>query len=243
MRRWRGPISDVNFTSSVRSIIETDTLENLFEICVDSFGKLGLTEFVVGGFDRVTRRAMPCDWIKTFDVLALPSLRRKITTRDPVMERTLTSATVVPWDRDSLEREAPGSRFLDFVRDLKLQAGLNMPLQERGNEVWGMVVASRSPRVFSPEQIRQAFSLSAMVLLKRTLLLAACAARTVDDPRIALLSEEQREILRWVAEGKSNADIALIMDRTKRAVDYHVAQILRKLGVATRTQAAALLAT
>lgn len=56
------------------------------------------------------------------------------------------------------------------------------------------------------------------------------------------LSGTQLAYLRWAAEGKSSADIAIITGATRRTVDYHFAEILRKLGVASRTQAVAWLA-
>lgn len=54
------------------------------------------------------------------------------------------------------------------------------------------------------------------------------------------LSSRQMEILGWIAQGKSNADIAIIVGSAKRTVDYHVSEILRKLEVASKAQAAAI---
>lgn len=56
------------------------------------------------------------------------------------------------------------------------------------------------------------------------------------------LSSLQREILKWVANGKSNTEIALIVGQSKRSVDYHVIEILKKLEVGSRAQAAAIYA-
>lgn len=54
------------------------------------------------------------------------------------------------------------------------------------------------------------------------------------------LTERQVEILTWAAKGKSNGDIATILSQSRRAVDYHMSEILRKLGVTSRAQAVAL---
>lgn len=67
------------------------------------------------------------------------------------------------------------------------------------------------------------------------------ATRENDDAlRLKQLSGRQTEILKWVAAGKSSVEIAIILDLNKRNVDCHVAEILRKLAVANRTQAAAI---
>jgi DNA-binding CsgD family transcriptional regulator len=56
------------------------------------------------------------------------------------------------------------------------------------------------------------------------------------------LSTIQLNFLRWSAEGKSSADIAIITGANRRTVEYHFAEILRKLRVSSRAQAIAWLA-
>ena len=55
------------------------------------------------------------------------------------------------------------------------------------------------------------------------------------------LTDRQVEILRLVASGLSNADIAQRLVVSKRTVDHHVAAILARLGVRSRHEAAAVL--
>lgn len=53
-----------------------------------------------------------------------------------------------------------------------------------------------------------------------------------------LLTEREQEVLRWVAEGKRNTEIACILDISKNTVRNHLENIFAKLGVETRTAAA-----
>jgi LuxR family transcriptional regulator, quorum-sensing system regulator SolR len=52
-----------------------------------------------------------------------------------------------------------------------------------------------------------------------------------------VLTEREREILAWIAEGKSDASIGQILCISSKTVNYHVENAKRKFAVATRIQA------
>jgi DNA-binding response OmpR family regulator/DNA-binding CsgD family transcriptional regulator len=54
------------------------------------------------------------------------------------------------------------------------------------------------------------------------------------------LTQRESEVLMWIARGKSNRDIAEILDLSPRTVNKHLEQIYAKLGVENRASAAAL---
>ena len=51
------------------------------------------------------------------------------------------------------------------------------------------------------------------------------------------LSKRETDVLRWVVEGKTNREIALILGLSLSTVKTHMSSILRRLGVETRTAA------
>ncbi|MGO9400789.1 MAG: response regulator [Xanthobacteraceae bacterium] len=55
-----------------------------------------------------------------------------------------------------------------------------------------------------------------------------------------MVTEREAEVLLWIARGKSNRDIAEILELSPRTVNKHLEQIYAKLGVENRTSAAAL---
>jgi DNA-binding NarL/FixJ family response regulator len=63
------------------------------------------------------------------------------------------------------------------------------------------------------------------------------AQKTVSDVDVALTPRES-DVLKHVAAGKSNKEIAEALDISQETVKEHVQNILRKIGVVDRTQAA-----
>jgi DNA-binding CsgD family transcriptional regulator len=64
------------------------------------------------------------------------------------------------------------------------------------------------------------------------------AAKRSTDPGDFRLTERELEVLTWAARGKSSTNIAVILRISDRTVNFHIDNARRKLGVATRIQAA-----
>ena len=75
-----------------------------------------------------------------------------------------------------------------------------------------------------------------MLLLSRTTPEAA-APRHLQQ---AALTPRETEVLSWLSKGKTNRDIADILGMSPRTVNKHLEHIFEKLGVETRTAAAAI---
>lgn len=58
--------------------------------------------------------------------------------------------------------------------------------------------------------------------------------------RLASLTAREEEVLYWVAEGKSNWQVGQIVDCAEETVKKHLQHVYSKLGVETRTAAAAI---
>jgi LuxR family transcriptional regulator, quorum-sensing system regulator BjaR1 len=58
-----------------------------------------------------------------------------------------------------------------------------------------------------------------------------------DGQRRRVLSERERDVLAWAAEGKSSWEIATILGVSERTVNWHVERSKKKLDAVTRTQA------
>lgn len=95
------------------------------------------------------------------------------------------------------------------------------------------VVKSAHPDDLS-SAIRQVFEHSVYFADARPL---ARAAPPLSD-EVAELTLRERQILRLVAEGHSNAKLAKMLWVTEQTVKFHLSNVYRKLNVANRTEAA-----
>ncbi len=80
--------------------------------------------------------------------------------------------------------------------------------------------------------VRQAYEHS--IFLPRQLPANGTSPKVVDHPD---LTRRELEILRLVAEGHSNAELARMLWVTEQTVKFHLSNIYRKLNVANRTEA------
>lgn len=58
------------------------------------------------------------------------------------------------------------------------------------------------------------------------------------SPEALGLSKRETEVLSWLAQGKRDSEIGVILEISSRTVEKHVGRILNKLGVENRTTAA-----
>jgi len=58
-----------------------------------------------------------------------------------------------------------------------------------------------------------------------------------EEQLAAVLTRRQREIMEWIAEGKTSAEVAIILDISPRTVEKHLEAVFHRLGVENRIAA------
>jgi DNA-binding NarL/FixJ family response regulator len=85
--------------------------------------------------------------------------------------------------------------------------------------------------------VRQAFSHSVYLAGRPAVMSVTVPAKPAFDAKSEGLTRRELEILRLVAEGHSNAQLARMLWVTEQTVKFHLSNIYRKLDVANRTEA------
>jgi len=133
--------------------------------------------------------------------------------------------------------------YADFFRALEVEDQLTIPLSPAPSGRLAGVSIDRPRRSFAEQDRRLADALRPHLLAawaNASRFSRALALPTHGDPAsIELLTDRQREVLAQIAAGRTNAEIGFALGISDGTVRKHVEHVLRRLGVATRTAAAA----
>lgn len=143
------------------------------------------------------------------------------------------------WNSASHQHEQIRKRsFVDYLHANSLCTGLISLMGHLPGTVSVLSLTSNIPRKPHPETAAAVMIVGNAPMVKAAML-GFCPEISIDEATSRrLLTPIQCEVLDWIAEGKSNLDIGTIINLRGRTVRYHVSEILRKLAVAARTQAA-----
>ena len=129
--------------------------------------------------------------------------------------------------------------YNDYYRRVGLSHALALPLRMDGQELVSFVL-NRQGHDFSDGE------LALLDMLRRPLARLFERVDSTERPAPALdnevlarlgLTRRESEVLQWVAAGKTDKDVAALLDCSPRTVHKHLQRIYAKLGVETRTAA------
>jgi LuxR family transcriptional regulator, quorum-sensing system regulator SolR len=156
-------------------------------------------------------------------------------TIDPVIDATLHSPVPVTWN-DQLFVNQRG--FWEEARSHGVSHGWTLAVHGRHGEL-GLISLARSSGVLSSDELAEC---------EARLVWLAHAANGVVENLIAqknapavmpVLTQREREVLRWTALGKTSDEIGMILGISARTVNFHITMVLEKLEAVNKTQAVA----
>lgn len=173
----------------------------------------------------------PEPWIDEYQHL-------KLYEKDPHPHLVKARASPYTWNCESFAPQSAAGYVFNVAFQYGLRAGLIIPLR-LSTGIHALSLHSSEKAVRHDAGSVMALCLLATTVTDRYLEITSSAVHDGHDQeeKLEALSEIQREMLRWMAIGKTNWEIATILSVPKRTVDYHVASILKKLDVTSRLQA------
>jgi LuxR family transcriptional regulator, quorum-sensing system regulator BjaR1 len=130
------------------------------------------------------------------------------------------------------ERRPRAREVMQVAYDFGLKEGYLVPIL-RGNGFQACVSMAGERPDFNPHA-KRVLHLVSMYTHARCVALMGFDG---NGQRRRILTERERDVLAWTAEGKSSWEIGTILGLRERTVNWHVEQAKRKLDAVTRTQA------
>jgi LuxR family quorum sensing-dependent transcriptional regulator len=199
-------------------------------------GQFGIEYFCFNGFPRPCQRfeevllasRLPQEWLQLY-------LDKQYAHADPSFRWCKRTVHPFAW-RDApynSEHEPQAAEVVQRATDFGLDRGFVVPIPSPAGctgDVWvGGDRLDLNPRS------KAVIHLTALYAFDR--IHRFCERPGPPKP---FLTAREREVLCWVAQGKSAWEIGEILAIAKRTVDEHVQSAMRKLGAANRTQAVAI---
>jgi LuxR family quorum sensing-dependent transcriptional regulator len=154
---------------------------------------------------------------------------------DPLIRRSMQSHMPFEWQADSYRSDGDPRvvEIMSRAADFGLKHGYVVPIH--GPKGYEGCVSMAANALELSAHARSAVHLMALYAFDRMRTL-----RGKPPDKKLLLTAREREVLSWVAAGKSAAQISQALKISKRTVDEHSQTAARKLGAANRTQAVAI---
>jgi LuxR family quorum sensing-dependent transcriptional regulator len=219
----------------IRTIEQLAAADDVIDAMARPLGGFGFTSFFFIGLDpeqrfdvQVLAHRAPAEFVALYS-------RRNYIRFDPIVRLCRRSLLPFSWDERSYADDSD-PRALEVMREAAafgIRQGLVVPVHRPDGSKAAMAMAGSE--VTLPSGAKPIIHVMALYAFERVQ--AIIGVRRTGRP---VLTEREREVLTWVAHGKSAWEIAKILDIAKRTVDEHAQTAYRKLGAVNRTHAVAI---
>jgi LuxR family transcriptional regulator, quorum-sensing system regulator BjaR1 len=155
---------------------------------------------------------------------------------DPMAKKTRETTQPFLWSDVKVERPA-AKRVMDEAAECGLRDGFSVPIFGSAGEQ--SCVTMGGERLEIPPRGRQALHLMSIYTHDRARALRGHLTVRPSKPSSTLLTPREREVLKWVALGKTDWEIGEILNIAETTSTAHMQNVCRKLNAATRAQAVA----
>lgn len=218
----------------------TDANDTIKSVIDDGIGQLREIGVTAGGYFLTPAFHSPLSEKTIVAAFGLdPDVEKHLTDQaflmhDPFPDYVMSVAQPTTWHEvlAAITLTEEQQRFVDFLTDHDLVDALSVPLfGPNGCDSYSVFIFRRPITEADEPLIRH------IVEIAHTMHISVCTVAGREEREIAPMSRREGEVLRWMAHGKSNADIATILGLAPATIDTFVRRIFAKLQVNDRISA------
>lgn len=222
----------LRFEDYVWQINHAETASDFSRLFLRYVSGFGIQRFMMGELShpsieqKEARLALmvnyPREWLDRY-------LERHYVEADPVYQRGLRPGPAFQWSDLRLGPRGSRSRqVMDEAAEFGLRSGVAVSLCLPRGRILGVGLSSAEPQIQADP-----LALSLMTAAFHHLASAFLAMVNPAEPPPPALSPREREILLWIAAGRSKVDVAHFLRLSEACVKRHCENIARKLGTST----------
>jgi len=176
--------------------------------------------------DVTLAHGWPAEW---FDIYT----RENLCAIDPIPRYGASTVQPFEWSDARYDRDRDPGAHLVMTRatEFRLMQGYCIPMHY---DEGGAVISLATEQLTIDPVAKSALQLVGVYVHNRIRSLERPTAEKRD-----ILTSREREILRWVADGKTSWEVSIILRISERTVKFHLVQASRKLNAVNRTSAVA----
>lgn len=158
---------------------------------------------------------------------------------DPVVRRARAERDIFSWggevSRPTATREQ--RRFFEEATTFGIRSGITVPIRAGFGRTAAFTLATDHGNILTERLANEAKDVLQLVALYfHTHVSTRLRAQSYPSDRRSALTQRERQCLTWAAQGKTVADIAILIEATPRTVTFHLGNARRKLNAASIAQ-------
>ncbi|WP_430648683.1 autoinducer binding domain-containing protein [Bradyrhizobium sp. DASA03076] len=238
-RESRGP----DLFSFVECATQTKSIKALFDLLVSYANEEGFSKVAYGALTCPNERRLP-EYLPPLPTINFPSdwcqryAEQEYRAIDPVVRRTAMLPTPFLWDELTrrYQLQPRELRVLREAREAGLKHGMSVPLFGLRGRLAFVSFASAFDDADPQHRMAHLNTLASAFHNAVAEITPPTDEGCETDTR---LTERETECLHWVAEGKSAWVVGRLVGVSENTVNFHMKNVIRKLGAANRTNAVA----
>lgn len=209
----------IRFTTGLKDLVGAD-----HAVC-------GLGEITSRQLSRILKIVnldYPMEWLRIYAA-------EELYKNDPIIKYNYEFSKTHLWSEAmAVYKDEPFVDFMNKASEFGLRYGVASGISEEGSKRGSIFSFSGNSNRFSEHQKDILDIITPHV---HQALVRVCG---IEDRRDFSLSSREKEVLNWIKEGKTNWEIAIILNISERTVKFHVQNIERKLNAVNKSHAIAI---